>query len=156
MLTGRIEAITKEAEANLDKTAAQVIPNPIATPAVATPAVATPAAAPVARTGFLGGAGAIAGAGVAVAALTSALAFITSALSGVPWWHILIGVAAAISLVMVPALVSALIKLSRRDLSVILEGTTWAMNSPLRLTRRQGRSFTRKVPKRRKTAEPRR
>ena len=151
VLTGRIEAITKEAEASLDRSAAAMIPAPGAAPVIPAAPVAT---SPAPRPGLMGSAGTVAGAGLAVAAVTSAFAFITSALSGVPWWHILIGVATAIGAVIVPALVAALIKLSRRDLSVILEGTTWAMNSPLRLTRRQGRSFTRKAPKRRRTAEP--
>ena len=159
VLTGRIEAITREAEASLDRTAAGVIPGPGAGSAPGAPALvaapqASAAAAPLgARAGFMGNAGMLAGAGLALAAVTSAFAFITSALSGVPWWHILIGVAAAITTVIVPALVSALIKLSRRDLSVILEGTRWAMNSPLRLTPRQGRFFTRKAPRRRRSLD---
>jgi len=159
VLSGRIEAITREAEASLDRTAAGVIPGPGAgsapgAPALVAPPQASAAAAPLgARAGFMGNAGMLAGAGLALAAVTSAFAFITSALSGVPWWHILIGVAAAITAVIVPALVSALIKLSRRDLSVILEGTRWAMNSPLRLTPRQGRFFTRKALRRRRSLD---
>jgi len=38
--------------------------------------------------------------------------------------------------------VVALIKLRRRDLSAILEGSGWAINARMRLTRRQSRFFT--------------
>jgi hypothetical protein len=149
-ITGRFEAVAREAETELDRTAAAVVPGPGVAPA-ATQIAAIP------RPGLFGNAGSVAGAGLVVAAMTSAIAFITSSLSGVPWWHILIGVASAILAVAVPALVVGLIKLSRRDLSVILEGTKWAMNSPMRLTRRQGRFFSRRAPRRpRDTADPKR
>ena len=147
IFTGRFGAAAKDAEAGLDRAAAAAV-------------VSGHQAAPAdqvqpTRPGGLGAAGSIAGLGLAVAAVTSAFAFITSALSGIPWWHILIGIGAAVFAVVLPALVSAMIKLSRRDLSVILEGTKWSVNSPLRLTRRQGRFFTRKAPKRRKTEDRR-
>ncbi len=144
LLGGRMETLTHEAETGLERTAAAI-------GAGAPPGqTSAPVSAQPPRAGFLGNAGAIAGAGLAVAAITSALAFITSALSGVPWWHIAVGVVGAAAAVVFPAFIAALIKLSRRDLSVILEGTRWAMNSPLRLTRRQGRSFTRKAPRKRR------
>ena len=147
IFTGRFGAAAKDAEAGLDRAAAAAV-------------VSGHQAAPAdqvqpTRAGGLGAAGSIAGIGLAVAAVTSAFAFITSALSGIPWWHIVIGIGAAVIAVVLPALVSAMIKLSRRDLSVILEGTKWSVNSPLRLTRRQGRFFTRKAPKRRKTEDRR-
>ena len=150
-ITGRFEAVAREAEAELDSTAAAVVPGPGAAPSGTTVAAALP------RPGLFGNAGSVAGAGLVIAAMTSAIAFITSSLSGVPWWHIVIGVASAILAVAVPALIVGLIKLARRDLSVILEGTKWAMNSPMRLTRRQGRFFSRKAPRRsHHTADPKR
>ncbi|TVQ18357.1 MAG: hypothetical protein EA382_17795, partial [Spirochaetaceae bacterium] len=142
MVTGRIDAVTRDAEAAIDARAASVLSG--------TPAPAPPASQPGSpKAGPLAGFGSVATAGLLVAAVTSAIAFVTSTLSGVPWWHIAIGVGAAIVAVALPAIVSALFKLARRDLSIILEGARWAMNSPLRLSRRQARFFTRKAPRRR-------
>ncbi len=155
VVSGRIEAVARESEAELDRTAEAMVPGPGVSPMA--PSAAAVATAPVPRAGLFGNAGTVAGTGLVIAAITSAIAFITSALSGVPWWHILIGVVSAIAAVAVPALIAGLIKLARRDLSIILEGTKWAMNSPMRLTRRQGRFFTRRAPRRRhQTADPKR
>lgn len=82
------------------------------------------------------------GAGVAVAALGSALAYITKTLAQTHWLAIVIGVLAAILLVMLPTLIVASLKLRRRDLSAILEGSGWAINARMRLTTKQGRFFT--------------
>ena len=83
---------------------------------------------------------------VAVAALTSAAAYITKTLAGVEAYKILIGVAAAILAIMLPTSILAIVKLRRRDLSALLEGSGWAINARMRLTFRQGRFFTFRPP----------
>jgi len=130
LVTGKLESITSEAEKKLDASATAAMRSS-----------AAPAEAPKqgmsASTGGL-----LMGAGVAVAALGSALAYIMQSLSRTPWWAILIGLGGAVLLVLVPTCVAAFFKLRKRDLSAVLEGSGWAVNARMRLTRRQGRRFT--------------
>ena len=88
----------------------------------------------------------LAGGGIAVAALGSSLAFVTKTLSGLTTFTILAAVGVAILAVLTPTLIMALIKLRRRDLSAILEGSGWAINSRMRLTRAQSMYFTQRPP----------
>jgi len=82
------------------------------------------------------------GASVSIAAISSALAFITKTLSQVPLWKIGAGLLGAVGLVLLPTVIVAAIKLRRRDLSAILEGCGWAINARMRLNRRQRKQFT--------------
>lgn len=86
--------------------------------------------------------GLLMGGGVAIAALGSAFAYITKTLAGVEGYKIVIGVVVAILAVLLPTSLIGLIKLRRRNLSAILEGSGWAVNARMRLTFRQGRFFT--------------
>jgi hypothetical protein len=88
----------------------------------------------------------LAGGGIAVAALGSSLAFITKTMAGLTALTILAGVGGAILAVMTPILIIALIKLRRRDLSAILEGSGWAINARMRLTGAQSMYFTQRPP----------
>ncbi|MCK4602316.1 MAG: hypothetical protein KAU28_07605, partial [Phycisphaerae bacterium] len=126
LLSGKIEAITAAAEKKLDTTAE---------------AIRAPGAPAQPNRGLLAG-GLLMGGGVAIAALGSAFAYTTKALADVAVWKILIGIGIAILAVILPTSIVAFVKLRRRDLSAILEGSGWAINSRMRLTRRQGRSFT--------------
>ncbi|MCD6304315.1 MAG: hypothetical protein J7M21_05065, partial [Planctomycetes bacterium] len=81
------------------------------------------------------------GIGVAGAAVASALAYIAKTVSQHPW-SILIALGTAVLLVAVPTAVAAWLKLRRRDLSAVLEGSGWGINARMRLTGRQGRTFT--------------
>lgn len=137
LLTGKIEAITTSAEKKLDSATtgalAGIQKGPEPTPG-----------APQGK-GLLAG-GLLMGGGVAVAALGSAVAYITNTFRGVETYKIILGVFLAIVAVITPASLIALMKLRRRDLSAILEGSGWAINARMRLTLRQGRIFTRKPP----------
>ena len=82
------------------------------------------------------------GGGVAIAALGSAMAYITKTLSGVAWWQIALTIVGVLLAVMVPAGIAGLVKLRRRDLSAMLEASGWAINARMRLTFKQGRFFT--------------
>ena len=138
MLGGKIESITASAEKQFDTAAAGVIDHADAK----TPA---PAPAPPARPaggGMLAG-GLLMGGGVAIAALGSAFAYIAKTLQGVEnKWYILWGVGGVVLAVALPIAVVSIIKLRRRDLSAILEGSGWAINARMRLTMRQSWFFT--------------
>lgn len=134
LLTGKIEALTSKAEKTLDAEAGAIIERP---------AEAKPAPPPEnAKSGGLLAGGLLMGGSVAVAALSSAAAYITKTLSGVGMGQIMFGIGAAVMVVMLPTSIIALIKLRRRDLSVLLEGSGWAINARMRLTFKQGRFFT--------------
>ena len=87
-------------------------------------------------------AGLLAGGGVAVAAIGSAAAFITGTLARIAWWKILLALGALAAAIALPAIVAAALKLRRRDISVILNASGWAINSRMRLTRSLSRFFT--------------
>jgi hypothetical protein len=138
VLTGKIESLTADAEKKLDARAAQAFRQ--VGPA---PGAAKPAAAPAARPSP---GGMLMGLSVAGAAVGSALAYITKTLAETAPIAILIGVLAAVLVVLLPTSIVAFLKLRRRDLSAILEGSGWAVNARMRLTRRQSRFFTERPP----------
>jgi len=129
LLTGKIESLTARAEKKLDQQAAATMDQATTAPP------GKGAAAPAASGGML------MGVGVAGAALGSALAYVSKTLSEKPL-AIGIGVLAAVVLVILPTSIVAWLKLRRRDLSAILEGSGWGINARMRLTRRQSRYFT--------------
>ncbi|MCK5849472.1 MAG: hypothetical protein KAH23_01055 [Kiritimatiellae bacterium] len=133
LLTGKIEAMTSSAEKQLDT---------VTTSAIASPPPSSTGAAPVGNNKGMMAGGILMGGGVAIAALGSAMAYITNTLKNVEGYKIGIGVFLAILAVIAPASILALMKLRRRDLSAILEGSGWAINARMRLTLRQGRIFT--------------
>ncbi|NLF33109.1 MAG: hypothetical protein GX591_19770 [Planctomycetes bacterium] len=137
LFTGKIEALTATAEKQLDAQAQAAM-----APKAAAPAAAAPSP-------MLGG-GMLMGAGVAIAALSSALAYIAKVASDAgAWsmlWGLLGGVLAAALLVMIPTTILAFGRLRRRDLSAILEGSGWAINARMRLTHRQSITFTHRPP----------
>ena len=134
LLSGKIEAITASAEKKLDTAAASAVSAPKTAAAPAQPAKA-------AGGGMMAG-GLLMGGGVAIAALSSAAAYMAKTLVGFEWWQIVLGVAIAILAVIVPTSLLAILKLRRRDISAILEGSGWAINARMRLTRGQCRFFT--------------
>jgi len=127
-LAGKIESLAGTAEKQLERGiegTAAVIARP-------------PTAAPTASQR----AGMFVGVSVALAALSSALAFIVKTLTGLKLHQIALGVLGVALVVMVPVSIVALVKLRRRDLSALLEGCGWAINARMRLTRAQGRFFS--------------
>jgi hypothetical protein len=87
--------------------------------------------------------GMLMGVGVAFAALSSALAFICKTLSSMSALGIVISLVCVLAVLLLPISLLAIIKLQRQDLSSLLEGNGWAINSRLRLTRKQRKSFSR-------------
>ena len=90
--------------------------------------------------------GLLMGGGVALAALSSAMAYVTSTLADVELYKIVLGLLADVMAVILPTSIVAAFKLRSRDLSAVLEGAGWAINARMRLTLRQGRVFTSRPP----------
>ena len=82
------------------------------------------------------------GAGVAVAALGGAAAYITKTFAEAGYLPVILAIGGAVLLVALPTSIVAFLKLRRRDLGAILEGSGWAINARMRLTRSQRRFFT--------------
>ncbi|MDT8390016.1 MAG: hypothetical protein RRC34_05845 [Lentisphaeria bacterium] len=132
ILTGKVESWSSIADKKFEQRTTGALTNPTAAPP---PATAQPGAMTTAGGMMMGG-------GVALAALGSAAAYITKTLSEINPWAILWGLSGALAVVFVPLALVAYLKLKRRDLSAILEGSGWAINACMRLTRSQGRYFT--------------
>lgn len=85
----------------------------------------------------------LAGGGLALAAVGSALAYIGAIVTEHGFMVLLI-VGGGVLAVIVPSVLLSYLKLRRRDLSAILEGAGWAINARMRLTRAQSVQFTRR------------
>jgi len=131
--TRKVESITQSAEKKLDQS------TDLLDLAGAPPPPPPPQAPAPAASGQL-----LAGGGIAVAAMGSSLAFMTKTFSGLSLTQILGGLLVAVLAVLIPSAVIAAMRLNRRDLSVLLEGTGWAVNSRMRLSRAQRLAFTSK------------
>ncbi|MFH1731742.1 MAG: hypothetical protein ABIF82_08840 [Planctomycetota bacterium] len=138
LVTSKIGGLTAEAEKKLDAAGTSTLAAVTAAPKEPA-ATAAPAAASGPGAGNL-----LMGGSIAVAALGSAAAFITKTLAGLKWYTVIGGLVGAVLAVMVPISIVALMKLRRRDLSAILEGSGWAINARMRLTMSQARFFTRR------------
>ena len=131
LLSGKIESITASADKKFDAQASAAISQTAAPPPAA--------AAPGSR---LASGGMLMGAGVALAVVGTALAYIAEKLTKLHWYEIWLGIGGIMVAVLLPTFVLAWLKLRRRDLSAILEGSAWAINARMRLTRKQCRVFT--------------
>ncbi len=85
------------------------------------------------------------GGGIAVAALGSAFAYITKALSQVKIIYVIITLLGITAIIIIPSIIMGFLRLRRRNMSVVLEASGWAINTPMRLTVKLGRIFTRKA-----------
>ncbi|MCP3964922.1 MAG: hypothetical protein GY750_11030 [Lentisphaerae bacterium] len=83
---------------------------------------------------------------VGVAALGSGVAFIIKNLQNVNWAKVSPVCAGIIILILTPAVISALLKLNRRNLSIFLEAAGWAVNKKMKIRGKVSRIFT-YVPK---------
>jgi hypothetical protein len=86
--------------------------------------------------------GQLAGGGVALAALGSSVAFIAQTFARLNIKIILVTIAILVLAMIVPAAIATYYKLSKRDLSAILEGSGWGVNARMKLTRKQAHAFT--------------
>jgi len=79
---------------------------------------------------------------VGVAALGSGIAFAINKLKDVSWVRIVLVFVGVILIIMAPAVISALLKLRRRNLALFLEAAGWAVNQHLKLKSAIARTFT--------------
>jgi len=82
------------------------------------------------------------GGGIAIAVLGSSFAYVTKALSQVKPSHILAALAGIAVIVLLPGIIVGFIKIRKRDMSVLLEASGWAVNVHMRLSATLGRLFT--------------
>jgi len=82
------------------------------------------------------------GGGVALAAISSSFAFVVKTLSGLTMKTVLLALLIVAAVIAIPAGIAAFYKISRRDLSTLLEGSGWGLNSRMKLTASQAASFT--------------
>ncbi len=80
--------------------------------------------------------------GVTIAALGSAFAYITKALSQVRINHILVALLGVATAILLPGIIAGFSKIRKRDMSVLLEAAGWAVNARMRLNSTLGRLFT--------------
>ena len=100
---------------------------------------AKPSASGMTRDLLLGG-------GIAIAALGSAFAYITKALSQIRAVHVLGVLLGVIAIILLPGMIIGFIKIRKRDMSVILEASGWAVNARMRLNAILGQLFTHLPP----------
>jgi hypothetical protein len=132
-VVGKIEAMSGSSEKDLQAKADALFKQ------------ATPGAAPAGQAASVAGGPAgslLVGLSLSAAAVGSAFAFITKTFTGMSRYQLVAGLLGAAVVVMVPVTLIAMLKLSRQDLSALLEGCGWAINARMRLTRAQRRQFT--------------
>jgi len=82
------------------------------------------------------------GGGIAIAALGSSFAYVTKVLSQVKPTHILVVFVGIAAVILLPGIIMGFIKIRKRDMSVLLEASGWAVNVHMRLSATLGRLFT--------------
>ena len=95
-----------------------------------------------AQAGAAAMASSVAAIGIGVGMMGAAFASILAAVSGMPWYKILISLVALVLVVSVPSMVLAWFKLRARDLGAILNASGWAINRPMRFSMKRARAFT--------------
>ena len=140
LVGGKIEQITGTAEKHLDSSMQRGMTQVETIVAEGGSTAAVPTTQRSAQSHGMMAGGILAGGGLAVAAMGSALTYMGTVVSE----HgatVLLVVGGAILAVMLPGALLAFHKLRQRDLSAILEGSGWAINARMRLTRAQSRQF---------------
>lgn len=130
-LTNKIESMTQNAEKKLDASGSETIGDLQNSLNQEAPPATSPGSM-------------LAGGGIAIAAMGSSVAFIINKLAQLEPWQILFGLSSAVLAVLVPSLLIAGLRLRSRNISGILEGSRWGINSTMRLSRKQQIYFTQK------------
>ena len=121
---GRYDALEERVGTALDK----VEPPPSPAPAVSST-----------RELFLSG-------GIALAAVSSAMAYVAETLSHIEVGHMALSILGLLFLAVVPAALIAGFRIHRRDLSIVLEASGWAINQQLRIPTWAGSVYTHRPP----------
>ena len=124
-LSGKLENWSKKLESDFDKKVTEV----------------SKTSAPA-----MSGMNPLMGGTVALAALSSAFAFVTKQLADLGGPKILLALVIVCLLIMVPTVLLASVRLYRRNLAGLIAASGWALNDRMRLTTGLGRLFTRRPP----------
>ncbi|MCY1042739.1 kinesin [Corallococcus sp. bb12-1] len=143
-ISGKVEKLAASGEKDFDSTLEHGYTQTVTAP----PAGAAPVAAPAAPAAG-GLAGVLAAGGIAFAALGSSLAFILTQVKSLTLVDVITAATILAIVVMAPAGLLGWMKLRRRNLALLLEGSGWALNDRLMLTRGVATLITRrpKLPK---------
>ncbi|RYZ35199.1 MAG: kinesin, partial [Myxococcaceae bacterium] len=143
-ISGKVEKLAASGEKEFDSTLEHGYTQAVVVP----PAGAAPAAAPAAPAAG-GLAGVLAAGGIAFAALGSSLAFILTQVKSLTLVDVITAATILAIVVMAPAGLLGWMKLRRRNLALLLEGSGWALNDRLMLTPGVATLITRrpKLPK---------
>ena len=134
VFSSRFGAIGKEADASFSKSVTDVSQGKSI----------TPTKVPAGKSAGFNPTSLLMGGSIAIAALGSSFAYIMSKLSSISPLKIILTVVVIIGLFLLFTLIGTYFKLKRRDLSPILEGSGWAINPKLKLTRKLARICTQK------------
>ncbi|GMT95946.1 hypothetical protein KH5H1_00650 [Corallococcus caeni] len=135
-ITSKVEGLAASGEKDFDASLESGYKQTVTAP----PAAAAPAAAPAGG----GLAGVLAAGGIAFAALGSSLAFILTQVKSLTLVDVITAATILAIVVMAPAGLLGWLKLRRRNLALLLEGSGWALNDRLMLTRGVATLITRK------------
>ena len=143
-ITSKVEGLATAGEKTFDTTLEKGYTQTVAAPPPA------PGAAPAAATPATGGIGGLIAAGsIAAAALGSSVAFIVTQVKSLTLVDLISAATVIAIVVMAPAGLLGWLKLRRRNLALLLEGSGWALNDRLMLTPALSSLVTRrpKLPK---------
>ncbi|MBM7118467.1 kinesin [Archangium primigenium] len=147
-ISQKVESLAASGEQSLDASLEKsfVQGSEVANAAVAAPATAptAPKAPPAPPPSVTGPGGFLAAGGIALAAVGSSLAFIVSQVRSLTLFNVLSAVLLAIAVVMLPSGLLGWLKLRKRNLALLLEGSGWALNDGLKLTRDLAAIITRR------------
>lgn len=132
MIMGKIEGLSASAEDAIMKGADQATTAP--------PAGAPAPAAPASPATLL------MSVSISIAALGSGFAVLSKSFGGMTARGRLYAGLVGATIILLPIVIGGIIKLSRQDLSAILEGCGWAINPRMRLTGKLRRQFTERRP----------
>ncbi len=104
--------------------------------------VPAPAPQPAPTQSAFGGSMLLMGGGVGLAALGSSFAYIAQTFDGMSLTGVCAAVCAALFIFGAPILAVSIYKLWRRNVAMYLEAGGWALNAPLRMSRKMGAIFT--------------
>ncbi|MFB1479810.1 kinesin [Corallococcus sp. RDP092CA] len=139
-ITSKVEGLAASGEKDFDASLESGYTKTVTAPPPAA-APAAPGAAPAAGGGL---AGVLAAGGIAFAALGSSLAFILTQVKSLTLVDVITAATILAIVVMAPAGLLGWLKLRRRNLALLLEGSGWALNDRLMLTRGVATLITRK------------
>ncbi len=140
-ISSKVEALASSGDKDFEQSLEAGYTRSTSAVAGATASAPAPAPAPAQGAGL---GGLIAAGGIAFAAVGSSLAFIVSQMKSLSLVDVFSAALIIAAIVMLPAGLLGWLKLRRRNLALLLEGSGWALNDRLMLTRELAALITRK------------